>query len=173
MITLKRRLWVMANKYLIDANIFITAHRQFYPFDIAPSFWNQLVDKASGKIEIIEKVDKEIMKGKDILTDWYKSQKSNFNILVIPDQEVITAYSKIINFITKNKQYKQSAKDEFASIADSWLCAYGLAYEDTIVTLEKFDSDTKKRIKIPNVCEQFGIKYIDLFQFMRQVGIRL
>jgi len=32
----------MEVKYIIDANIFITAHRQIYPFDIAPGFWEQL-----------------------------------------------------------------------------------------------------------------------------------
>lgn len=28
----------MDNNYLIDSNIFITAHRLLYPFDIAPGF---------------------------------------------------------------------------------------------------------------------------------------
>ena len=34
---------------MMDANVFITAHRQLYPFDVAPSFWEQLVDKAADK----------------------------------------------------------------------------------------------------------------------------
>jgi hypothetical protein len=172
-IILKSGLRIMANKHLVDANIFITAHRQYYPFDLAPSFWDQIIEKASDKIVIIEKVDKEIVKGKDLLTDWYESHKSSFTLLTIPEKEILTSYSKIINSINVNKQYKQSAKDEFAMIADSWLCAYGLAYDYTIVTLEKFDPDARKRIMIPNVCIEFGIKYIDLFNFMRQVSIRL
>ena len=48
----------MENKYIIDSNIFITAHRLIYPFDIAPSFWGQIIEKASDKIIIIEKVQK-------------------------------------------------------------------------------------------------------------------
>lgn len=35
----------MRDKYLIDANVFMTAHRQLYPFDLAPGFWKQLVLK--------------------------------------------------------------------------------------------------------------------------------
>lgn len=27
-------------KYILDANVFIEAHRRYYSFDIAPSFWN-------------------------------------------------------------------------------------------------------------------------------------
>ena len=55
----------MGDKYIVDSNIFITAHRQIYPFDIVPSFWEQLADKALGKIIIIEAVQKEILKGQD------------------------------------------------------------------------------------------------------------
>lgn len=128
----------MGDKYIIDANIFITAHRQLYPFDIAPSFWDQLVEKASDKIIIIEEVQKELMRSKDLLTDWYTSQSSNFTVLRIPSQEVIESYKKIINSINENDEYKQSAKEEFASIADSWLCAYALAYGETINTRGRF-----------------------------------
>ena len=63
-IILKRKLWVMGDKYILDANIFITSHRQLYPFDIAPSFWDQLVEKASDKIIIIEEVQKELLEVK-------------------------------------------------------------------------------------------------------------
>lgn len=44
----------MEHKYIIDSNVFITAYRQIYPFDIAPSFWDQLIDKAADKMIIIE-----------------------------------------------------------------------------------------------------------------------
>lgn len=121
----------MVYKYIIDANIFITAHRRIYPFDIAPSFWQQVVDKAADKIYIIEKVEKEILNGEDLLSEWYKNQSSNFTVLRIPEQEVIEAYRKIINFVNDNENYKQSAKDDFASAADSWICAYALAHKST------------------------------------------
>lgn len=163
----------MESKYIIDANVFITAHRQRYPFDIAPSFWEQLVDKVADKILIIEEVQNEILRGEDLLADWYGSQSSNFTVLRIPQQEVIEAYRKIINSVNDNEKYTQSAKDEFASIADSWLCAYALAYGSAIVTLETYQAEVKNRVKIPNVCKEFDIRYIDLLQFMREIGIRL
>ena len=163
----------MGNKYIVDSNIFITAHRQIYPFDIAPSFWEKLAEKASGKIIIIEAVQKEILKGQDLLAEWYEREKNKFQVLGIPEQEVIKAYQKIITSINDNEQYKQSAKEEFASLTDSWLCAYALAYGEKIVTLEKYDAEIKNRIKIPNVCKEFEIEYIDLLQFMRELRIKL
>ncbi|MDD2556615.1 MAG: DUF4411 family protein [Syntrophaceticus sp.] len=57
----------MRDKYLIDANVFMTAHRQLYPFDLAPSFWEQLVERAADRIVIIEEIQKEIRKGQDLL----------------------------------------------------------------------------------------------------------
>jgi len=163
----------MADKYLIDANIFITSHRQYYSFDIAPSFWEQLIEKASDKMVIIERVKDEIQKGEDKLAKWYNEECSKFEVLGIPDYSVIEAYKKIINSVNESEQYLQSAKEEFAKIADSWLCAYGLAYDYTIVTLETYDADIRRQIKIPNICKEFNIKYINLSQFMREVGIRL
>ncbi len=163
----------MDSKYMMDANTFITAHRQWYPFDVAPSFWEQLVDKAADKIVIIGQVENELLKGKDLLADWYNDQSANFTVLKIPDQEVITAYRKVINSVNDSERYTPSAKEEFARVANSWLCAYALAYGSTIVTLETFDKDIKKRVKIPNVCEEFNIRYMGLPQFMREIGMRL
>lgn len=163
----------MNKKYLIDSNIFITAHRQIYPFDIAPGFWEQMINKAADKIIIIENIDKELLRGEDELTEWYSNNKDKFEVLAIPESEVFESYGKIINNINENQQYNPSAKHEFASVADSWLCAYGLAYDYTIVTLEKYQEGSKKRILIPNVCKDFNISYIDLLQFMREIGFRL
>lgn len=173
MIISKGNLLAMRDKYLIDANIFMTAHRQLYPFDLAPSFWEQLVERGSNRIVIIEEIQKEIRKGHDLLLEWYERECSNFTVLGIPTLEVIESYRKIINSINANGHYLPSAKREFASSADLWLCAYGLALGETIVTLETYDAEIKKRVKIPNVCREFGIEYINLLQFMREIGIRL
>ncbi len=163
----------MNNKYLIDSDVLVTAHRTLFPFDIAPGFWKQLIDKASPKIVFIEGVSDEILKGRDELADWYSENKDGFNVLGIPEDAVIKSYRHIINNINKSEKYKQSKKREFASTADSWLCAYGLAYDSTIVTCEKHPSDSRGRIPIPDVCLEFGIRCIDLLQFMREMKFKL
>ncbi len=148
----------MEFKYIMDTNVFITAHRQMYPFDVAPGFWKQLVDKAADKIIIIEEVQNEILKGRDPLADWYRHQSSNFTVLETPGPKVIEAYRKVINSVNGNGKYTQLAKDEFAAVADSWLCAYALGCNLPIVTLEKYKAGVKNRVIIPNVCEEFGIR---------------
>ncbi len=163
----------MRDRYLVDANVFITAHRKWYPYDVAPNFWKQLVEKGADRIIVIEQVREEIYKGKDWLLEWYKQEYDKFTVLGIPGHEVIESYKIIIRSVEDNEQYTESAKEEFASSADSWLCAYGLSLGETIVTLETYDSEIRKRVKIPNICREFGIVYIDLLQFMREIGIRL
>ena len=76
-------------------------------------------------------------------------------------------------FFHMNKQYYESAKVDFANTADSWLCAYALTYNYIVVTQEVYSPNIKNRIKIPNICEEFNIRYIDLFQFLKCIGIRL
>lgn len=163
----------MGDKFMLDSSVFMTAHRLRYPFDVAPSFWKQLVEKASDKIVIIEKVQKEILRGNDLLADWYKTESNNFTVLNIPDREVINAYRKIISFVNESDKYTPLAKEEFASVADSWLCAYALAYDEIIVTEEIYDANIKNNVKIPNVCEEFGIRCINLLQFIRKIDIVL
>ncbi len=62
-------------KYVLDSSVLIQAHRVYYSLDIAPAFWNFLIEAAkSGKIVSIDRVSDEILKGNDELADWTKSK---------------------------------------------------------------------------------------------------
>lgn len=163
----------MDRKYLLDANILITAHRTLYPFDIAPGFWEQFIEKASSRIIVIEPVKMEIDRGEDELSTWFTDNLDRFDYYRVPNSEVIESYRLIINSINSNGQYKQSAKDEFAKLADSWLCAYAHAYDYPVLTNEKYKADVKKRVLIPNVCKEFNIEYVNILDIMRETGFRL
>ena len=70
-------------------------------------------------------------------------------------------------------QFTTAAKAEFARVADGWLVAYALAKVCIVVTHEQFNLEAKARIMIPNACQAFGVKYVDTFQMMRELGVRL
>ena len=58
-------------KYVIDTSVLIEAHRTYYAFDIAPSFWEMIEHNfKEGHIISIDKVYEELKKGKDVLFDW-------------------------------------------------------------------------------------------------------
>ncbi len=56
----------MGRKYAIDANIFISASRLYYPFDVAPAFWKQLLEKGADKVILIDRICDEIFRGAEI-----------------------------------------------------------------------------------------------------------
>ena len=62
------------NIFVLDSSIFIEAHKRYYAFDIAPTFWKKLIDLANdGKICSIDRVKKELTKGNDDLKQWAES----------------------------------------------------------------------------------------------------
>lgn len=163
----------MVKKYAIDANILIGSGRNYYSFEIAPAFWSQLVEKGSEKIILVDAVRDEIYKNEDRLTEWLKENEKSFIIGSSEDEKVIETYTKVITTIELSTRYYASAKAYFAGNADSWLCAHALAHGYTIVTQEKYEPNSKKIVKIPNVCKKFAMNYIDQFRFMKEIGIRL
>jgi hypothetical protein len=66
--------------YLLDANIFITAARNFYNFDFGYNFWDFLVQKAkNNEVASIDKVFDEIKNGDDDeLKSWAKTNFSDY-----------------------------------------------------------------------------------------------
>ena len=41
-----------------------------------------------------------------------------------------------------------------------------------VVTHEMFNVDVKKRVPLPNVCNEFGVKYCDTFAMLRDLKVR-
>lgn len=63
--------------YVLDANVFIEASRRYYAFDIAPSFWQILIDHAGkGQVLSIDHIKVELERGKDELAKWAKNDFS-------------------------------------------------------------------------------------------------
>lgn len=162
----------MSKKYLLDANVFIEAHRRYYAFDLVPSFWLFLTKCAQdNKIISIDRVKYELEKQEDILSNWIKDEFSEW-FMSTDDENVIDNFKKLIKWTFEQEQFLDYAKSEFSNVADSWLIAYAIAYDYTIVTHEKYNPHQRNKILIPNVCKEFGVKYVDTFDMLRQLNFR-
>jgi hypothetical protein len=164
----------LVEPYIIDANIFMQAARNYYPFDFAKPFWDGLVNFAKqGKIISIDKVYDEIMKGNDTLKDWADSDFKEFfqTSETIPITE---HYAELVMWAEAEQQYVQNAKDEFMlrENADAWVIAYAKNYKCTVVTSEVIDSKITVSIKIPNVCDAFNIPYCNTFELLRELKFK-
>lgn len=160
--------------FVLDANVFIEAARRYYAFDIAPAFWNALLDWAQkGHIVSIDRVKDELARLNDEVAEWARGQFHEYFASTM-DEEVIDAYRQIIQWAYAQAQFKESAKAEFARAdnADAWIVAYALAKRAIVITHEQFKPDIKRKIPIPNVCRAFSVPYMDTFEMLRQLGVR-
>lgn len=68
--------------------------------------------------------------------------------------------------------YTPNAIQEFleTDLGDPWLVAFAMSNNWTIVTQEKSQAERKNRIKIPEVCNQFNVRYIETIQMFRELN---
>ena len=100
---------MVKEKFLIDSNIFITPYQNFYPFDIAPSFWNQLKNKlALDEVSVLDVVRDEVIAGDDELSDWLK-QIQGMHILSRKDPQILQEYTKVLSYLQNDPHYTERA----------------------------------------------------------------
>lgn len=157
--------------YIFDTNIFIRSKHEL-PVDVWPTFWREIARLIqSGQIFSSIKVKEEIERGGDELTDWMRNNVvAGFYIPIEPN--VLTKYADVTNW-ANTRSYTLNAVNEFASVADSFLVATAAAKGLTLVTFETPDSNSKKRVKIPDACVAMGVNYCDLNTALRNLGISI
>ncbi|MBN1974355.1 MAG: DUF4411 family protein [Sedimentisphaerales bacterium] len=132
-------------KYVLDANVFIEAARRYYAFDIAPAFWENLIQYAtSGQLQGIDRVKQELERGKDELAAWTTSQFNS--AFVSTDEEgIIESYSDVMRWVQAQSQFSDVAKADFANSADGWLIACAKSKGFVLVTHEVLDQVLKEK----------------------------
>ena len=160
--------------YLIDSNIFIGAKNRYYAFSICPGFWDSLIGHHElEKVYSIDYVREELLRGHDDLADWVRKKMPSTFFLSTQDEVVRKTYKEIMLWVQRNPQFYDAAKVKFATEADGWLAAYAKAYGGyTVVTEEQPSPAAKRRVPLPNVCEQFGVQYQDVFQMLLDLNIK-
>ena len=150
--------------YIVDTDVFIHAKNDHYGFDFCPAFWDWIIQaNQKGQVFSIDQVRKEILLGKDELAQWAK--KLNKVFFLEPDQKVFIALQEINEWVN-SKSYENAGVEEFLKSGDYYLIGHALAGNHTVVTHEK-RSNSKKRIKIPNVCLGVGVECASPFEMLR------
>lgn len=170
----------MIEKFLIDANSFMTPYRQYYAFDLVPTFWKEMSKQTgSGTLILLDMVKAEIEKGEDELADWINSE-SDFVICSHISPEIISKYQEILQYIQTCGLYKEQALRTWAenTVADPWLIAAAAVNNYTLITMEVSSGGLSvktpnKAAKIPDVARAFGVKTRNLYYMMRQLNIKI
>lgn len=155
--------------YLLDANVFIQAHRLQYGFDFCPAFWDWLVEQnRTGRVASIERVADELKAVDDELAEWAKARGDGF--FLKPDSDVLASV-RIVRDWVGDQGYDAAAVSTFLQIADYLLVAHALALQWTVVTHE-IPAETVRRVKIPNACVGLGLSWMNPFQMLRRERAR-
>lgn len=154
-------------QYCLDTNVFFTPSNFYYPMDFAPAYWD-MIDKhiADGSVFIIEQVYQELTKGTSDVCDWIKERKTDTFVKEMYDEDTQKLFQKIADHVLK--EYKPEVASEFLSGADPWIIAVCKVHEAVLVTNETY-STSKKKVKIPNICHEFEVNYINDFAMIREL----
>lgn len=153
-------------KYCLDTNVFIQAWNGYYAFDFFPDYWDSLDKLAQqGIIFATEEVKKEIAESDDTLKQWISSRQYFFKPI---DDSVQECLAEVFKDPTHHRLV-DSIKGR--SKADPWVIAHAMAEGAVVVTKEEFAPLDTRRIKIPNVCDDLGVEWINDYDLIRQLGL--
>ena len=158
-----------ANIYCLDANVLIQAWQKYYNPKFCPEYWKILTELGkNGKIFIPELVYEEIVRTEDNLSKWLKGSKIPIKKISEP---VTICLQKIYAADPTHKNLVDNTKAR--SLADPWVIAHAVHENACVVTKEeKVTALNSNRIKIPNDCDNIGIRWINDSQFIDELDIK-
>ena len=71
------------------------------------------------------------------------------------------------NALRRRGEGISQTEELFLEKADPWLIAKAMVTGAVVVTHESLVSDNTKKVKVPNICKQFGVSCINTFDFLR------
>jgi hypothetical protein len=161
--------------YVLDSDVFIAAKNAYYAFVICPGFWDSLIHQhGAGKVYSIDKVKNELLAGRktEDLVQWVRDEVPDEFFLETDAKEVTSAFGEVMLWVQRRPQYSDQAKAKFATEADGWLVAYAKVHQAIVVTNEQPRPDSKSRVLLPDVCQQFGVAYQDTFIMLKELAVR-
>lgn len=157
--------------YVLDANVFIDGKNHHYGFDIAPGFWDWLIQAhEAGTVFTVKAVADEIAGGADELSAWMVGRPKAFQLTPgASDQPTLTSLAQWAT----GHHFKPAAVNHFLSSADYFLIAQAATLGYTVVTQEKSEPARQNRVKIPDACAAIGVSSVTPFDMLRAEGVRL
>jgi hypothetical protein len=159
--------------YLLDANILITAHNNYYPIDQVPEFWTWIRHQGTlGNVKIPLEIMEEIREGRDDeqLLDWVKLDV-NRKALLFDEPVRNDLVQRVVN-----EGYAKNLTDDQIEILgrDPFLISYALAApERCIVTAEvSKPKKTGHNRQVPDVCETFQVEWCGPFKLNKALGFK-
>ena len=161
--------------YVLDSDVFIAAKNSYYAFAICPGFWDSLIHHhAMGSVCSIDRVKSELLTGRETedLVQWVKNKVPSAFFVESGEQAIADTYGQVMLWVQRNPQYFDQARAKFATEDDGWLVAYAMVHGVTVITNEQPRPQSRNRILLPDVCNQFKVNYKDTFAMLHELAVR-
>ena len=160
----------MSVQFVFDSDALISAHRSYYRMQVWPQFWLWLEEMVnSGSVCSSRLVLDELRNGNedDPLRMWAERLRDR-GLFPEPSGGVQKAFARVVDHV--RDAYEDDHAALFLSVADPWVISQALTTGVAVVTREKRKQSGAKRVTIPNVCDQFGVQCLNLFDVFDLTG---
>ena len=158
--------------YLMDANVPIRAHGDYYPIDRIAPFWEWLLAQAEAdRVKMPREIYDEVAKSTDILGQWLRRPEVRKAIILSELTDMQTVQAVI------SEGYAPDLDDiELLSLTrDPFLVAAALGGPNRVVATREVSKRTQQRAKrkVPDVCATMGIQCINDYELWRRLDFRI
>jgi len=158
--------------YLLDANVLIRAHGDYYPIDRIKPFWEWLLGMADAdRVKMPREIYDEVAKSPDLLGQWLRRSEVK-KAIILSDMTNGATVAEVTA-----KGYAPDLNDvELENIGrDPFLIAAALGGVERVVVTREVSSPKKQRAnrKVPDVCMTMGVAWSNDFDLWRRLDFRI
>lgn len=158
--------------YLVDANILIRAHGDYYPIDRIVPFWDWLLAMAQeDRVKMPREIYDEVAKSPDLLGQWLRRPDVK-RAIILNEPTNGAAVAQVIS-----QGYAPDLDDvELLTLTrDPFLIAAALLVPGRVVATREVSKPKRVRAnrKVPDVCSTLGIECINDFELWRRLDFRI
>jgi hypothetical protein len=114
--------------HLLDANVLITASRDYYQLERVPEFWEWLLHHGTdGQVKMPVEMVEEIRAGRDDLAAWL-SERAHLDALVLDEEADVALVQRVIN-----EGYAPDLTDYDESVGTRFWCRTPCKISPTVV----------------------------------------
>jgi Domain of unknown function (DUF4411) len=154
--------------YLLDANVLIRAHEDYYGLEQVPQFWQWLLGQAeAGHVKMPFEIHDEIAVANGALPDWIRDAAVK-KALILGEEVDADLFDQVMGCYGANL----SDSDLEKIGRDPFLIAYASVSADRVVVTKEVSKPSKQGAnrKIPDVCDQLGVTWKPDFDVFRVLG---
>jgi hypothetical protein len=155
--------------YLLDANVLIRAHEDYYGIDQVPQFWDWLLQQAAADlVKMPFEIHQEIAISTGPLRDWICDAPIMRRLVL--EEEV--NQNLVERVLTTGYGSNLTDSDLEKVGQDPFLVAYGLAAQGRVIVTKEVSAPSKQRAnrKVPDVCNSVRVPWMKDFDCYKILG---